>query len=143
MKINRVIAIKAQPQPRMIEADAGGKAIAEISLMNDPIRVARPGDLPLTTERVAAQRGGYIALNGRFQAGHIRVNAKAARACAGMIFLPHMREIDIPDLIAVVEGDEQSPVPNRNIAWHATSFTQTKKRTYCPVHLIGLNRPDS
>ena len=39
-------------------------------------------------------------------------------ACAGVVFLTDVGEVDVADLVLVVEGDEQSPVPDRDVTGH-------------------------
>ena len=127
----------------MIEADAGCQAVAQITLMDHPGRIARPGDLALPAQGVAVERSRDVAFDGGFDARHICVNAKTTWPRAGMVLLPHMRKIDVTDLVSVIERHEKSPVPNRNVAWQATSFNETNRRTDTPVDLIGINRSGS
>ena len=54
----------------------------------------------------------------RCLAGNVGINAEPARPGAGVVFLPDVGEIDVADLILVVEGDEQTPVADRNVTWH-------------------------
>src|SRR5206468_4383022 len=51
-------------------------------------------------------------------AGDVRVNAEAAGACAGVILLADVGEINIAKLVLMIEGDQQASVAHRNIARH-------------------------
>jgi hypothetical protein len=101
VEVDDVVAVEAEAEVAVVEADAGGEGIAEVALSDLPAGVAGPIKLSASA------------------AGDVGVDAEAAGAGAGVVFLPDVGEVNVADLVEVVEGDEQAPVPDRDVTWHA------------------------
>src|SRR5206468_746909 len=52
--------------------------------------------------------------------GHVRINAEVARSRARVVLLPHVREVDVSDLVLMVERYQQLAVADREVTGHRT-----------------------
>ena len=104
MEVHDVVAIHRQTQLAMVEADAGGEGVAQIALPDGPPLVAGP------------------IKSAALPPGHVGEHAKPARPGAGVVLLPDVREVDVPQLILMIERHQQASVPDRNITRHPLYF---------------------
>jgi len=51
----------------------------------------------------------------------VHPDAEAAVFTLDMVFLAHMREIEVTDVIIMIEADEEFAVSNRYVSWHLGS----------------------
>src|SRR5438270_6572384 len=101
MEVHHVVAIHRQLQIAMVEAHAGRERVAQVALTDGPTGVVRPGELAAA-----------------WLTGHVRVNAETARPCPRMVLLPHVREVNVANLILMVERYQQLAVADREVTGH-------------------------
>ena len=101
MEVDHVVAVHRQPQLAVIQADAGRQRVAQVALADR----SSPGR--------SSRRAAPLCC-----AGHVGVDAEAARPRAGVVLLPDVREVHVADLVLVVERDQQPAVTDRNVTWH-------------------------
>jgi hypothetical protein len=72
--------------------------------------------------------------------GNVGVDAEAAGPGAGVVFLSNVREIDVADLVLVIERQQETPIANRNISWHAKASPKMRwNQTKITSSLCALN----
>jgi len=69
-------------------------------------------------DRLPARSGSRDVHRREPSAGHVGEHSESAWSRAPVVLLAHVREVHVPNLVTVVEGDEQPPVAHRDIAWH-------------------------
>jgi len=109
MEVDDVIAIQRHLQRLVFHLHAGGERVAQISLGNVPRPVIAPRKLPVLLP------------------GHLRENAEPTRPVAGVIFLTDVREVDVAQLVALVEGDQETAVTDWDVTWHSNNPAKALK----------------
>jgi len=102
IEVHHVVAIEFDPEAVVVEADARGQRLAEVSQRLLPALCARPGKPPR-----------------RVQTRVVHEDAEAARPPSGVVFLADVGEIHVADLVVRIERDQKVAVPDGNISRHA------------------------